>query len=368
MGSGASTAGGTAALERLCAESAKPGDLSDLTGGEGGDPKALLGELLEHLSELLGDPELKGQDLESMSVPDVFKQIGTLRAIFKVQQMVPSAAPEPDEIRAEGFPTMGVAPIDASLGPFWSSNIEAEAQIRVDESDPTPSFTLPEAFKRAVERSGEKIALRVERPVPPLNEDGSVPPSLPMEDWTTWTFSQYYDQVQAVAKGLIALGHERHESVSIFGANAPEWNMAALGAIFARGRPAGIYPTDTSKQLAYKSKHANASIAVLETSEHFEKFALAIEDMPNIKAIVCWAYEGRALSRKNGAEIKVVQWEELIKLGSEDSLTAQLEERVAEIKPGHGACLIYTSGTTGKQRCRARRERASEQARERERG
>jgi long-subunit acyl-CoA synthetase (AMP-forming) len=53
-------------------------------------------------------------------------------------------------------------------------------------------------------------------------------------------------------------------TVTVFGFNAPEWHISAMGAIFAGGKPAGIYPTDTPEVIAYKTNHSNAQIAVVE--------------------------------------------------------------------------------------------------------
>jgi long-subunit acyl-CoA synthetase (AMP-forming) len=41
----------------------------------------------------------------------------------------------------------------------------------------------------------------------------------------------------------------QHDAVTIFGFNAPEWMMSEIAAIFAGGKAAGIYPTDTVDQV-----------------------------------------------------------------------------------------------------------------------
>ena len=56
------------------------------------------------------------------------------------------------------------------------------------------------------------------------SEDGS---------WKTWTYHQFYDDVQTVAKAFIEVGLHRHHSVAIMGSNSPQWVIAKLGAIFA---------------------------------------------------------------------------------------------------------------------------------------
>ena len=53
------------------------------------------------------------------------------------------------------------------------------------------------------------------------------------EDWKQWTYEQYLNDVQVVARAFIHLGLHRHHSVAILGGNAPEWVIADLGAVFA---------------------------------------------------------------------------------------------------------------------------------------
>jgi long-chain-fatty-acid--CoA ligase ACSBG len=59
-----------------------------------------------------------------------------------------------------------------------------------------------------------------------------------------WSWKEYYGDTMTAAKGFIKLGLGRFESVSILGFNAPEWNIANMGAIAAGGFAAGIYTTN----------------------------------------------------------------------------------------------------------------------------
>lgn len=70
--------------------------------------------------------------------------------------------------------------------------------------------------------------------------------------WKTWSYEQYYEDCKKAARGFLSLGLDRHASVNIWGFNSPEWFLAEMGAIFAGGKSAGIYPTDTPSQILYK--------------------------------------------------------------------------------------------------------------------
>lgn len=114
------------------------------------------------------------------------------------------------------------------------------------------------------------------------------PPALPDAEWTTWTWQEYYDESCQIAKALMAVGMEQHSSANIFGFNSPEWFMAEMGAIIAGGKAAGIYPTDTAEQIAFKAAHSGASVAFLEDESKLAKFTIAAKSLPELKAIVCW--------------------------------------------------------------------------------
>jgi len=124
--------------------------------------------------------------------------------------------------------------------------------------------------------------------------------------------------------------------------------MAEMAAIFAGGKAAGIYPTDTADQVAFKSRHSAATIMVLEDKKKLDKCLAALDRCTKMKAIVCWGFEPeeKEVKRADGSSVQVLSWAELLKAGSEvpeETLQAALDAQ----KPGDVCALIYTSGTTG---------------------
>jgi len=244
-------------------------------------------------------------------------------------------------------------PYPADGTPFWTCDGNSKATIRMSESGAgsesvCPPQTLPEIFKEAVAKKGDKVCMRVERGLPPP-EGVKAPPCLPDNQWTTWTYKQYYEESCKIAKACIKIGHQRHESVNIFGFNSPEWFMSQMAAILAGGKAAGIYPTDTPEQVQFKCTHSHGSVAIVEDSGKLKPFLTYKDDMPNLKALVCWACpvpEGGKITRSDGTVIECYTWADFMKLGEsvEDSL---LEARISAQEPGHCCSLIYTSGTTG---------------------
>ena len=52
-------------------------------------------------------------------------------------------------------------------------------------------------------------------------------------EWLTWTYDQYLNETQLIARAFINIGLHKHRSVAIIGSNSPEWVISNLAAIFA---------------------------------------------------------------------------------------------------------------------------------------
>jgi long-chain-fatty-acid--CoA ligase ACSBG len=143
---------------------------------------------------------------------------------------------------------------------------------------------------------------------------------------------------------MMANGVEQFSSVAIWGFNAPEWFLADLSAVFCGAKAAGIYPTDTPDQAAYKVRHSDARVCVVEDNKKVSVLAGKAAEMPDLKAIVVWGEKPKEQEVGNG--IKVFSWEDFKKCADQTEEVA-LDEVVTKIKPGHCCTLIYTSGTTG---------------------
>lgn len=243
-------------------------------------------------------------------------------------------------------------------GPWFRCMPDAEAPPKlakwgVASELGTPVTTLPSLVRKIAEsEKASMAALMVERPLPPLDEDGKAPPALPLEEWTKWTYSDYHESVRNAAAGMIKLGFKRFDSVSIWGFNSPEWSMGAVAATFAGGKAAGLYPTDSPDTAAYKVVHSGASIVIVEDRGKISKLLAGLQERKATKivGIVAWGFEpaeNETVKVPGSGDVKLLSWSALLNLGKEESLQKEVDARVAATKPGHCVALIYTSGTTG---------------------
>ncbi len=86
--------------------------------------------------------------------------------------------------------------------------------------------------------------------------------------WDTLTWRDYHQQVRRVARGFMALGHEKGAGVGIIGPNRTAWVVADLAAMAAGGMPAGIYATSTPEQVEYILADCTARVVdVVDTKQ-----------------------------------------------------------------------------------------------------
>jgi len=248
--------------------------------------------------------------------------------------------------RAKIIPPNEFSQYKSENKPFSTCDGTAISPIRFAQAGiacELPARTMMEIFQEAVKKRGDKVAFRVERPVPPLGANKRWPAALPLSKWKSWTYREYYDDSFAAARSLIHIGVAQFDSVCVFGYNAPEWLIAQNASIMAGAKVAGIYPSDTPQQLHYKIEHSGATVAVVENPGKLKKLREAIKmGLPKLKAVVMW--DGECKESVEG--IPCYSWPQFMDLGRGVDAT-RLTSLWKRIKPGHCYALIYTSGTTG---------------------
>jgi fatty-acyl-CoA synthase len=168
-----------------------------------------------------------------------------------------------------------------------------------------------------------------------------------------WTYTQFNDETNRVAKALIALGVQPGEHVALWMTNRPEW----LFLMFAIARVGGcIVPLNTryrTDDVAYTvTQSRSGTLISLDRSGPVDYQGMLMESMPSIEQ----AADG--LKVENYPDLKrlvvlgelrlpnATGWEAFIAAGasiSDDTLTA----RADAVDPDSLMMLAYTSGTTG---------------------
>ena len=187
----------------------------------------------------------------------------------------------------------------------------------------TGSKTIADLLPKAAERYADKPAQRF--------RSG--------EDWVDVSYRELADIVREVALGLVDLGIEPGEKISILAHTRAEWSHACFGILTAGGILVTIYQTNSPSECQYVLEHSDSSAIFVEDGEQLEKIREIEDRCPALRHIVVMepgdAELGDAISlddlRERGRSRDESEW----------------EERYGAVSPDDMCLYIYTSGTTG---------------------
>ena len=189
--------------------------------------------------------------------------------------------------------------------------------------------TLPKLFMKMSAERGDRIAMR--------EKDFGI--------WQSYSWSDYREYALAIANGLLSLGLQRGDVVSIQSEDCKEWLFADLGGLLAGGVVNGVYPTYQSRQVEHALIDSSCRFLFVEDEEQLDKFLEIESRMSAIEKVFVFDWKGlRGFEHE-----KVAPIEDLYEAGKVygQSHPDRVERIVADGRPDDLAILIYTSGTTG---------------------
>ena len=154
----------------------------------------------------------------------------------------------------------------------------------------------------------------------------------PSGGWTHLTWSQFAEDVAAVAKGLVAEGVQPGDRVGLMSRTRYEWTLVDFAAWTAGAVVVPIYETSSPEQVQWILSDSDAQLVVVETPSHRGVVDQLRGDLPSLRHVVTIEDGGLDGLREKG---RAVSDEELA------SRKAGLDRRSV-------ATIIYTSGTTGR--------------------
>ena len=188
----------------------------------------------------------------------------------------------------------------------------------------TGSRTMADLIAIAAERYADRVAAKVKR------EDG----------WQDVSYAEVGRAVDEIALGLIELGVEAGDRVSLLCTTRLEWTLVDFGITSTGAVVVPIYPTNSPEECEWVAGNSESTAIVCEDAEQVAKVTAVRERLPLLRTIVVIDPEGVP------AEAGAVALEAVRASGRQGD-ASELERRRAEVSPGDPFTFIYTSGTTG---------------------
>ncbi|CAN5841484.1 AMP-dependent synthetase/ligase [soil metagenome] len=164
--------------------------------------------------------------------------------------------------------------------------------------------------------------------------------------WQEITWAELWDSIRLVAHGLLSLGVEPGDRVSIHSEDRPEWLILDFATVAVRGITVGLYPTNPAAEVEYLLKDSGAKIHLAEDQEQADKVMEVIESLPELDKIVHVEPRGFRPFRDDA---RFIFWDELVELGRRHAAEhpGAVERIMADAEAEDIITLVYTSGTTG---------------------
>ena len=193
-----------------------------------------------------------------------------------------------------------------------------------------PHDTLPKLLRHNAMKYGDgKVALREK-------EFGI---------WQPFTWKEYYEHVKYFCLGLISMGLEKGDTISIIGDNRPEWVYAELAAQCAGAVGIGIYQDSILKEVSYIINHAASKFIVAEDQEQVDKVFDMGDELTTVRHVVYTDSRGMRKYDDN----RLIFFPDVEERGRqyEKDHPALFDQLVDATRPDDPAQICTTSGTTG---------------------
>ena len=164
--------------------------------------------------------------------------------------------------------------------------------------------------------------------------------------WQEYSWARTWELILDAAHGLLALGIEVGDRVSIQAEDRPEWVILDLATVAVRGITVGFYPTNPAAEVEYLLTDCGATVHLAEDQEQVDR-VLEIDPamVPNLSRIIYCEPRGV----RTYSDDRLMDWDDFLTVGRQhraenpDAVVGHM----ADARPDDVMTLVYTSGTTG---------------------
>jgi long-chain acyl-CoA synthetase len=201
---------------------------------------------------------------------------------------------------------------------------------------------MKDAEKTITQIFWDRVAQNQKKPLFIYHKDGDFPPFTHKGKLRKMSWNEVGKRVKNVGMGLMALGAQKGDRISIMANTSPEWVIADLGLLSIGGETGSIYPNNLSSQAQYIINDLESRFVFLEGKERRDGLLNLKANSPQLQKIITIGCEA-------DDDPLCISFEELMALGAShhEKFSQAFDDAVAQTKLSDIASYIYTSGTTG---------------------
>ncbi|WP_300675616.1 long-chain fatty acid--CoA ligase [Soonwooa sp.] len=156
--------------------------------------------------------------------------------------------------------------------------------------------------------------------------------------WRKFSTEEFIAKSNQFSRGLIKLGLKKGDKIGLItSTNRTEWCIVDQAALQLGIITVPIYPSISQADCVYNLGDSDCVFCFVSDEKLFNKINEIQSQLPLMKDIYTF-------DKVNAAK----NWEDILDLGKDDSLQAEVDQIKKDINPDDLVSIIYTSGTTGK--------------------
>src|SRR5215216_5124574 len=159
------------------------------------------------------------------------------------------------------------------------------------------------------------------------------------EEWVDASYNELGESVREVALGLVDLGIQRGDKISILAHTRPEWTHACFGILTAGGTLVTIYQTNSPEECQYVLHHSDSRAVFVENAAQLAKIQQIEDQCPELEHVIVMEPDADDV----GYALTLEQLQERGRTRDD----SEWEARYEAVTPDDICLYIYTSGTTG---------------------
>lgn len=162
-------------------------------------------------------------------------------------------------------------------------------------------------------------------------------------EWLPVTWNDFSATVRKVSVALLKLGVGVQENLAVFSQNMPECLYTDFGAYAIRAVTIPFYATSSEAQIKYMVNDAEIRYIFVGEQYQYDTAFRAMPLCPSLHKLII--FDRKVV--KNPQDQVSVYFDELVKMGEDESEPVEIGERQAAGSLDDLVNILYTSGTTG---------------------
>lgn len=164
--------------------------------------------------------------------------------------------------------------------------------------------------------------------------------------WQSWTWSETYEEIQALALGLIDLGVAEGDFIAVIGRNRPRLYWSMMAAQMCGAIPVPLYQDAAAEEMAYTLGHCGARFVIAGDQEQVDKVIEVQDELPNFEQVIY--LDPRGLRKYDHTKLHQYSHVQDAGRAKREELSPEMAGRIARLDYDSTCVMLYTSGTTGK--------------------